>query len=83
MHSYFARHEVDKDGKTHEWGSDTDPSAGYIAWLLGEAMKARNGPIDTSRSSTRRLSERQIAITIVIRSGSTTTFTAEGRTRCR
>jgi hypothetical protein len=34
MHSYFARHEVDKDGKTHEWGSDSDPSAGYIAWLL-------------------------------------------------
>ena len=34
MHSYFARHEVDKDGKAHEWGSDTDPSAGYIAWLL-------------------------------------------------
>lgn len=34
MHSYFARHGVDKDGKTHEWGSSTDPSAGYIAWLL-------------------------------------------------
>jgi hypothetical protein len=34
MHSYFARHKVDEDGKTHEWGSDTDPSAGYIAWLL-------------------------------------------------
>jgi hypothetical protein len=34
MHSYFARHEVDKDAKTHEWGSDTDPSAGYVAWLL-------------------------------------------------
>lgn len=34
MHSYFARHEVDKTGKAHEWGSDTDPSAGYIAWLL-------------------------------------------------
>lgn len=34
MHSYFARHEVDKKGKSHEWGSDTDPSAGYIAWLL-------------------------------------------------
>lgn len=34
MHSYFSRHEVDQDGKTHEWGSDTDPSAGYIAWLL-------------------------------------------------
>ena len=34
MHSYFARHKVDKDSKSHEWGSDTDPSAGYIAWLL-------------------------------------------------
>jgi hypothetical protein len=42
IHSYFARHEVDKDTKTHEWGSETDPSAGYIAWLLwgGEAGKA-------------------------------------------
>jgi len=29
MHSYFARHEVDKKGEG--WGSD---SAGYIAWLL-------------------------------------------------
>ena len=34
MHSYFARHAVDKQGKTHDWGSSTDPSAGYIAWLL-------------------------------------------------
>lgn len=34
MHSYFARHDVDKDGKSHEWGSSSDPSAGYIAWLL-------------------------------------------------
>jgi hypothetical protein len=34
MHSYFARHAVDKAGKAHEWGSDQDPSAGYIAWLL-------------------------------------------------
>lgn len=34
MHSYFARHVVDKGGKAHEWGSDTDPSAGYVAWLL-------------------------------------------------
>jgi hypothetical protein len=34
MHSYFARHAVDKQGKAHEWGSDSDPSAGYIAWLL-------------------------------------------------
>lgn len=32
MHSYFARHGVDKDGKG--WASKDDPSAGYIAWLL-------------------------------------------------
>ena len=33
MHSYFAR---------HEWNSNTDPSAGFIAWLLwgGDAGKA-------------------------------------------
>jgi hypothetical protein len=37
--AYFARHEVDKASKSHEWGDETDPSAGYIAWLLwgGEA----------------------------------------------
>ncbi|MDB5381620.1 MAG: hypothetical protein JWO26_1252 [Rhodospirillales bacterium] len=42
MHSYFARHEVDKDTKTHSWDSDTDPSAGFIAWLLwdGDTGKA-------------------------------------------
>lgn len=34
MHSYFARHAVDKEGKGHVWGSSDDPSAGYIAWLL-------------------------------------------------
>lgn len=39
--SYFARHEVDKDAKAHEWGDESDPSAGYIAWLLwgGDAGK--------------------------------------------
>lgn len=42
MKSYFARHAVDKDTKTHRWGSDKDPSAGWIAWLLwgGDAGKA-------------------------------------------
>ncbi|KQN87040.1 hypothetical protein ASE90_05835 [Sphingomonas sp. Leaf67] len=34
MHSYFARHDVDKGTKAHRWGDDDDPSAGYIAWLL-------------------------------------------------
>ena len=41
MHSYFARHAVDEDTQTHKWNSDSDPSAGFIAWLLwgGDAGK--------------------------------------------
>lgn len=41
MHSFFARHAVDKDTNTHKWNSDSDPSAGFIAWLLwgGDAGK--------------------------------------------
>jgi hypothetical protein len=41
MHSYFARHAVDKKTDTHRWNSDRDPSAGFIAWLLwgGDAGK--------------------------------------------
>lgn len=41
MHSYFARHAVDKETKTHQWDSNDDPSAGFIAWLLwgGDAGK--------------------------------------------
>jgi hypothetical protein len=34
MHSFFARHAVDQNTKTHKWNFDTDPSAGFIAWLL-------------------------------------------------
>ena len=34
MSAYFARHEVDKASKSHDWGDESDPSAGYIAWLL-------------------------------------------------
>ena len=50
MSAYFARHEVDKASKSHEWGDETNPSAGYIAWLLwggepgrrwADGMKAR------------------------------------------
>ncbi len=39
MSAYFARHNVDKASTSHEWGDESDPSAGYIAWLLwgGEA----------------------------------------------
>ena len=41
MHSYFARHAVDKDGKAHEWDSNKDPSAGYIAWMLWGGEEGR------------------------------------------
>ena len=39
MVSYFARHEVDKKGK--DFGNASNPSRGYIAWLLwgGDAGK--------------------------------------------
>ena len=39
MVSYFARHEVDKKGK--DFGNASNPSPGYIAWLLwgGDAGK--------------------------------------------
>ncbi|MEJ5976670.1 hypothetical protein WG901_08495 [Novosphingobium sp. PS1R-30] len=42
MHSFFARHAIDKETETHAWNSNTDPSAGFIAWLLwgGDAGKA-------------------------------------------
>lgn len=47
MASYFARHAVDKDAKSTTWGDASDPSAGYIAWLLwggdeGAAWAKRN-----------------------------------------
>ena len=50
MSAYFARHEVDKASKSHEWSDETNPSAGYVAWLLwggepgrrwADAMKSR------------------------------------------
>ena len=50
MHSYFARHAVDKEGKAHEWGSDEDPSAGYVVGCSGAAKRVRPGPIATRRS---------------------------------
>jgi hypothetical protein len=50
MSAYFARHEVDRTSKSHEWGDEANPSAGYVAWLLwggepgrrwADAMKSR------------------------------------------
>ena len=48
MNSYFARHEVDKEGEG--WGKD---SAGYIAWLLwgGDAGRAWAKRITTEQEN--------------------------------
>lgn len=45
MHSFFARHAVDREAKSHQWNSDKDPSAGFIAWLLwgGDAGRDWSG----------------------------------------
>ena len=43
MSAYFARHEVDKGSKSHEWGGEADPSAVYIAWLLWGASPVAVG----------------------------------------
>ena len=32
MYSYFARHDVDR--RAARWADESDPSAGWIAWLL-------------------------------------------------
>ena len=34
MHAYFARHAVDKPKGGKGWDTDSDPTAGFIAWLL-------------------------------------------------
>lgn len=34
MYSFFSRHEVDKESKAWKEQTPTNPSKGYIAWLL-------------------------------------------------
>ena len=46
MRSYFARHDGDADAKGDEsrgfWGRDSNPSAGWIAWLLWGGNSGRS-----------------------------------------
>ena len=59
MHSYFARHAV--DAQAPGWESETDPSAGWIAWLLwgGDAgrdwARVRRDKIKAPKRRTLRL----------------------------
>ncbi len=41
MHSFFARHAFDKDSHAQQWNSNTDPSAGFIAWLLWDGDEGK------------------------------------------
>ena len=47
MVSYFARHEVDKKGRNY--GSEDNPSAGYIAWLLWGGDEGRAWALDMKK----------------------------------
>ena len=51
MNSYFARHEVDKQGEGFSQGEEGYPSAGRIAWALWGG--------DAGQSWARRLSEQE------------------------
>lgn len=65
MHSYFSRHEVDKQGTGFSPGEDGYPSAGKVAWLLWgddagaawarklvEQMRAADGTATTKAAQT-------------------------------
>jgi hypothetical protein len=51
MNRYFTRHQKDKDAKGSDsagyWGNPSNPSAGYIAWLLwgGDAANSWSGKV--------------------------------------
>ncbi len=47
MHSFFARHEVDKRGK--DFGNEDHPSNGFIAWLLWGGDPGKQWATETLR----------------------------------
>jgi len=61
MVSYFARHEVDKEGEGFSPGEDGYPSAGRIAWALwggdpgASWARARQSELDTETNSRMKL----------------------------
>jgi HK97 family phage prohead protease len=72
MASYFARHEVDKQGQGWSPGEDGFPSAGRIAWALwggdpGQAWASKltrqmNAADEGERSTTMNIERRSLAI---------------------
>lgn len=68
MVSFFARHEVDKQGKGFKPGSEGYPSAGLVAWKLwgGDAGKAwANKVAKQMDAADKRESRRPVSYTVV------------------
>ena len=61
MVSYFARHEVDKQGKGWAPGSEGHPSAGYIAWLLWGGEPGRRWANTINNENTARTASALVA----------------------
>jgi hypothetical protein len=61
MASYFSRHKIDK--RADNFGSEEEPSTGYIAWLLwggdaGQKWAEEQAKVIEARKKDRRQSER-------------------------
>lgn len=55
--AYFARPEVDKASKSREWGDETNPSAGYVAWLLLGGERGRRWADDMKARASKPAAE--------------------------
>lgn len=83
MVSYFARHEVDKQGEGWSPGEDGYPSAGRIAWALwgGDPGRAwaneKDRLLDAEESEGRSMDQEQRHVIAVVEDEATVTVTFE------
>lgn len=83
MVSYFARHEVDKQGEGWSPGEDGYPSAGRIAWALwgGDPGRAwaneKDRLLDAEESEGRNMDQQERHIVAVVEDEATVTITFE------
>lgn len=57
MVSFFARHEVDKQGQGYRPGTEGYPSAGRIAWALWGGDAGRTWAISNTQANIKRLTK--------------------------
>jgi len=57
MVSFFARHQVDKQGQGYKPGTEGYPSAGRIAWALWGGDPGRTWAIENMRAHNKRQGE--------------------------